>query len=176
MTSYGAARGHRSDSCRLFLAARKIVLKTSTRSYCRIHDKRDPTGSFAQSPCPFLIAPPAIDRKKDRVRRQNVRTALKQLKPARAGGPLGTVTRRDLSTSATTTKRKSHSPSLAFADCVTASDTSSSIPCLSDQATAAPCANQPRPRDIVWQASPGTCEAGSCCRRGSPARPRPSGS
>ena len=50
MTSYGAARGHRSDSCRLFLAACKIVLKTSTRSYCRIHDSLPTTGISSGMP------------------------------------------------------------------------------------------------------------------------------
>src|ERR1700722_4656096 len=66
--------------------------------------------------------------------------------------------------------RKSRSPSLAPADSATASNTSPSTPSPNGRATAAPCADQPRPTDNESRTSRETCAARSLPYRDSLAR------
>src|SRR5258707_1152016 len=70
-------------------------------------------------------------------------------------------------------KRKSRSLYPVHAGCVTASNIASSIPCLSDQATAEPCGDRHLPKDTASQTLHGTCEARSCLRRASHVLRRP---
>jgi len=73
------------------------------------------------------------------------------------------------------TKRKFHSSYPVHAGCVTASNIASSIPCLSDQATAEPFGDPLQPKDTESRTSHGTCEARSCLGRASHALQRLSG-
>src|SRR5258708_212509 len=73
------------------------------------------------------------------------------------------------------TKRKSRSPYSVHAGCVTASNIASSIPCLSDQATAEPYGDQHLPKDTASRTLHETCEARNCLGRASHALQRLSG-